>query len=277
LSYNGGVSTLYIVATPIGNMEDISLRALRVLREVKLIAAEDTRKTRRLLNHYDVATPLTSYYEHNKLSKLEDIMRRLEEGDVALVSDAGMPGISDPGYELVAAAVESGFQVVPIPGASAIITALAASGLPTDRFCFLGFLPNRKTARRKFLEAVAPDKSTIIVYEAPHRIPESLADMLAIFGDRHIAACRELTKLYEEIFRGTISEAIEHFEHPRGEFTLVIEGNTGKIEKPEPQDIEQRLESLRKAGKSAKQATIELAAETGIPKKELYRLWLKQK
>jgi 16S rRNA (cytidine1402-2'-O)-methyltransferase len=271
------VSTLYIVATPIGNMEDISLRALRVLREVKLIAAEDTRKTKRLLTHYDIATPLTSYYEHNKLSKLDEIMRRLGEGDIALVSDAGTPGISDPGYELVVAAVERGFEVVPIPGPSAIITALAASGLPTDRFCFLGFLPNRKTARRKFLEQVAAEKGPMIFYEAPHRVSETLGDMLDIFGDRRIAICRELTKIYEEIFRSTISEAIEHFVQPRGEFTLVIEGDNGKKGKPAPQDIEQRLEAFRRAGKSAKQATTELAAETGIPKKELYRLWLKKK
>ena len=277
MSYNVSVSTLYIVATPIGNMEDISLRALRVLKEVKLIAAEDTRKTKRLLTHYDIKTPLTSYYEHNKLHKLEEIIRRLEEGDIALVSDAGIPGISDPGYELVATAIERGFQVVPIPGPSAIVAALAVSGLPTDKFCFLGFLPNRKSARCKLLEHVAAEKSSLIVYEAPHRIPESLADMLEILGDRRIAACREMTKIHEEIFRGTISQAIEQFAQPLGEFTIVIEGNTGKTEKVAVEDIEHRLAALRKAGKSAKQATTELAKETGIPKKELYRLWLKQK
>jgi len=185
---------LYVVATPIGNLEDVTLRALRVLREVKLVAAEDTRKTRRLLNAYDIKTPMTSYYEHNKMTKLEYILDFLKEGDVALVSDAGMPGISDPGYELIAAASERRIQVVPIPGASSVTTALAVSGLPTDRFIYIGFLPNKASARREALKTAANEPGTIIILEAPHRITAALEDILGVFGDRRIAVCRELTK-----------------------------------------------------------------------------------
>ena len=176
--------TLYIVATPIGNLEDISLRALRILKEVKLIAAEDTRKTSRLLTHYQITTPMTSYYEHNKLAKLNRMLDYLEQGDMALVSEAGMPGISDPGYELIAAAVEHGIPVVPIPGASTVTTALAVSGLATDRFTFLGFLPNKSAARRHVLESAKEEKGTLLVLEAPHRVQDSLQDMLAVLGDR---------------------------------------------------------------------------------------------
>jgi 16S rRNA (cytidine1402-2'-O)-methyltransferase len=214
---------LYVVATPIGNLEDVSLRAIRILREAKIIAAEDTRKTRRLLTLYNIKTPVTSYYEHNKLTKLDYIIELLSEGDVALVSEAGMPGISDPGYELIAAASKQGFTVVPIPGPSAVTTALAVSGLPTDRFLYTGFLPNRSSARRRALEAIASETGTIIVLEAPHRITATLSDILAVFGDRRLAIGRELTKLHEEIFRGTVSEALAHF--------------TGKIRKKNPNSL----------------------------------------
>ena len=258
-------------------MEDISMRALRVLREVKLIAAEDTRTTGRLLARYDIKTSLTSYYEHNKLTKLEEIIGRLSEGDMALVSDAGMPGISDPGYELVAAAVERGFNVVPIPGPSAIVAALAVSGLPTDRFCYLGFLPNRKTPRRKFLEQIVTEKSTLIFYEAPHRVIESLTDMREMFGDRRIAVCREMTKIHQEIFRGSISEALKHFTQPRGEFTIVVAGHAAQPEEISMDDIKAKINKMRRAGKSAKDSAAELTKETGLPRKELYRLWLQQK
>ena len=181
---------LYIVATPIGNLEDISLRALRVLREAKLIAAEDTRKTRRLLGAHDIRTPMTSYYEHNKLTKLDHILAALDEGDVALVSEAGMPGISDPGYELIAAAHERGVAVVPVPGPSAVITAMAVSGLPTDRFVYIGFLPGRAAARRRALDSVAAEPGSIVLLEAPHRLPAALADILQVLGDRRLAVCR---------------------------------------------------------------------------------------
>jgi 16S rRNA (cytidine1402-2'-O)-methyltransferase len=266
---------LYVVATPIGNLEDITLRALRVLREVKLIAAEDTRKTRRLLATYEIKTPLTSYFEHNKLTKLDYILGRLKEGDVALVSEAGMPGISDPGYELIVATSRRKIPVVPVPGPSAITTALAVSGLPTDRFIFIGFLPPRASARRRALEAVMAEPGTIVALEAPHRLAAALADILLVLSDRRIAVCRELTKLYEETFRGTVSEAIARFTEPRGEFTLVIEGNITPQRPQLTEAIERQLQQLYLAGATAKEAVATLAGETGLKKKDLYQTWLK--
>ena len=268
--------TLYVVATPIGNLEDISLRALRTLREVNLIAAEDTRKTKRLLVAYDIRTPMTSYHEHNKLTKLDYILDRLQGGDVALVSEAGTPGISDPGYELVLAASRSGIPVVPIPGASAVITALTISGLATDRFTYLGFLPRKAGERRKLLESAADDLGTIIIMETPHRLTEALKDIVTIFGDRRIAVCRELTKLHEEVFRGSIRQAIQHFAQPIGEFTLVIEGNVEKLQAGLTADIKEQLRGMHLSGIKAKEAVAKVAGETGLSKKELYRAWLKQ-
>ena len=266
---------LYIVATPIGNLEDISLRALRTLREVKLIAAEDTRKTRRLLVTYEVKTPVTSYHEHNKWTKLGYILGCLDDGDVALVSDAGMPGISDPGYELIVACAQRGIPVVPIPGPSIAITALAVSGLPAERFIYLGFLPHKSSGRRRVLESVVDEYGTIVVLEPPHRLLASLNDILLVLGDRKVAVCRELTKVHEEVFRGTISQAIEHFTEPRGEFTLVIEGR-GEKDKPQlTEDIERRLHQMHLSGVTAKEAIATVAGETGLSKKELYRAWLK--
>ena len=265
---------LYIVATPIGNLEDISLRALRTLREVKLIAAEDTRRTSQLLAAYDIKTPMTSYHERNKLAKLHYILDRVEEGDVALVSDAGMPGISDPGHELIVAASQRGIAVVPIPGASAVITALVVSGLDTGKFIYLGFLPHKDSARRRLLESVAAESATIVVLESPHRLLAALNDILEVLGDRKIAVCRELTKVYEEVFRGKVSQAVEHFAEPRGEFTLVIEGRE-EPEKPQlTEAIEKQLNQLRRSGMGAKQAVAKVAEETGLSKKELYRAWL---
>lgn len=267
--------TLYIVATPIGNLEDISLRALRVLREVKLIAAEDTRKTRRLLTAYDIKTPMTSYYEHNKLTKLERILDCVKEGDVALVSEAGMPGISDPGYELILAAGQHNIPVVPVPGPSAVTTALAVSGLPTDRFTYIGFLPNKAGARRRALESVADEPGTIITLEAPHRLLASLEDIRNTLGDRRIAVCRELTKLHEEVFRGTAGEAIKYFVEPRGEFTLVIEGKGTKDRPRLTEDVERQLHQMYLAGATAKEAVVAVAGETGLPRRELYQTWLR--
>jgi 16S rRNA (cytidine1402-2'-O)-methyltransferase len=221
-----GVAILYVVATPIGNLEDISLRALRLLGEVKLIAAEDTRKTRHLLNAYRIETPLTSYHEHSARAKLDYLLGYLEKEDLALVSEAGMPGLSDPGYDLIVAAVERGISVVPIPGASAAITALVVSGLPTDQFVYVGFLPRRKGQRQRLLGSIADESRTILAFETPHRLRETLNDTLEILGDRRISVCRELTKVHEEIFRGRLSQAKEHFVEPRGEFSLVIEGKT---------------------------------------------------
>ncbi len=266
---------LYIVATPIGNLEDISLRALRILREVKLIAAEDTRRTRHLLTTYDIKTPITSYHEHNKWTKMDYILSCLEDGDVALVSDAGMPGMSDPGHELVMAASQRGIPIIPIPGPSIVVTALAVSGLPAERFIYPGFLPHRASARRRLLESIADEPATIVVLESPHRLLAALNDILLILGDRKIVVCRELTKIHEEISRGTVSQAIAHFTEPRGEFTLVIEG---KREKDKPQlteAIEKQLHQMRLSGVTAKEAITKLAEETGLSRKELYQAWLR--
>ncbi len=266
---------LYVVATPIGNLEDITLRALRTLREVKLIAAEDTRKTKRLLATYDIRTHTTSYHEHNKWTKLGHILGCLDNGDVALVSNAGMPGISDPGYELIVAASQRGIPVVPIPGPSAITTAIAVSGLPAEQFIYLGFLPSRTGGRRRVLESVADERGTIVAFESPHRLSAAIEDILSVLGDRRVAVCRELTKVYEEVFRGTASQALEHFASPRGEFTLVIEGKREK-EKPQlTEDIESKLHHMRLSGISAKEAIARVAEETGLSKKELYRAWLR--
>ena len=269
------MSVLYIVATPIGNLEDISLRAIRVLREVNLIAAEDTRKTRRLLARYDIGTPMTSYYEHSKRSKLEYILERLKQEDIALVSEAGMPGLSDPGYELVTAASERGIRVVPIPGPSAVITALVVSGLPTDRFSYLGFLPHKTAARKRLLESAAGEPGSIVVLETPHRLRAALEDIRLVLGDRRIAVCRELTKRFEEVYRGTVSQASEHFRTPRGEFTLVIEGKRAPKQPPMTAEIEEQLHYQDLSGATAKEAIARIAGETGLPRKELYRTWLK--
>jgi 16S rRNA (cytidine1402-2'-O)-methyltransferase len=217
---------LYVIATPIGNLEDIPLRALRLLREVKLIAAEDTRTTRHLLNAYNIKTPLISYHEHSKRAKLDYLLDYLDKEDLALVSEAGMPGLSDPGYELIIAAIERGISVVPIPGASAVITALVVSGLPTDQFLYVGFLPRRKGQRQRLLSSIVDERRTIVAFETPHRLSEALRDIEEILGNRRLSVCRELTKVHEEIFRGRVSQAREHFVEPRGEFSLVIEGKT---------------------------------------------------
>ncbi len=265
---------LYVVATPIGNLEDISLRALRVLREVRLIAAEDTRKTKRLLKTYDIQTPMTSYHEHNEKAKLDYILNYLKEGDVALVSEAGMPGVSDPGYELIGAANRSGIPVIPVPGPSAVITALVVSGLPTDRFLYLGFLPRRASARRQALKSVAQETGTLVILEAPHRVQQTLNDLQLVLGNRQLAVCRELTKLHEEVFRGTVSQAVARFTEPRGEFTLVIEGKRDTSQPKLNKDIEKQLGDMYQRGIKAKEAIASVAAETGLSRRELYRAWL---
>jgi 16S rRNA (cytidine1402-2'-O)-methyltransferase len=221
------MSTLFIVATPIGNLEDITLRALRVLAEVDLIAAEDTRQTKILLTKYDIHTPLTSYHKFNIRAKTAQIIEFLLAGKkIALVSDAGMPGISDPGYELIAAAVEKNIRVEPIPGPSAAITALAVSGLPTDRFIFVGFLPKKPGKKKKNLEKLKAESGTIIIYESPFRLVKTLKDLQMIFGERRLAVCRELTKKFEEIVRGKVGEVLARFEKSgvKGEIVLVVEG-----------------------------------------------------
>ena len=216
---------LYVVATPIGNLEDITLRALRILREVPLVAAEDTRVTRTLFHAHDIHSPLVSFHEFTSSARRGRLVDRLGEGDVALVTDAGMPGISDPGFPLIRDALAAGHEVVPVPGASSVLAALVASGLPTHSFCFLGFLPRTSAQRRKLLERHAAAETTLVVFESPHRVLKALADIVASLGpDRPLAVARELTKKFEEVFRGTAATAQAHFEHhpPRGEFTLVI-------------------------------------------------------
>ena len=261
------------MSTPIGNLEDITLRALRVLGEVKLIAAEDTRKTKHLLTNHGIKTRLTSYHEHNKVAKLEYLLEQLNENDVALVSEAGTPGLNDPGYELISAAVERGFEVIPVPGASVVVTALVISGLPTDRFLYLGFLPRKQGERKRVLGSLAGEKATLVALEAPHRVLRALADLGETLGNRRIAVCRELTKIHEEVFRGTVSAAIEHFAEPRGEFTLVIEGNREPV-RLSSADVEAALVRLRRAGMRGKEAAARVASESGLSKREVYKLWL---
>ncbi len=265
---------LFVVATPIGNLEDISLRALRILREVKLIAAEDTRRTRQLLNSYGIHTQLTSYNEHNRQVKLAYLLSCLGEKDIALVSEAGMPGMSDPGYELIVAAVEQGIPTVIVPGASIVVTALVASGLPTRQFIYLGFLPRRKGERRQLLASVAAEPRTIIALESPHRLLATLNDVIDTLGDRRLAVCREMTKLYEEVFRGKASQAREHFHQPKGEFTLVIEGRVSRDKPKLTEEVTQQLRRLRHQGKTAKEAIAQVAKMTKMPRRELYRTWL---
>lgn len=266
---------LYVVATPIGNLEDISLRAIRTLKEVCLIAAEDTRKTRILLNKYDISTKLTSYYEHSKQIKTATLLDRLiNDENIAIVSEAGMPGISDPGYELIQAAIENGINVVPIPGPSAVTTALVVSGLPVSEFTYIGFLPRKKAERKKLLELIADEPRTIVAFEAPHRIKASLSDIKEILGARQIAVCRELTKLHEEVFRGSVAQAIEHFDNPRGEFTLVIEGKTKEEQAIDVSAIKEELKQLKKSGIKAKEATVKISKEHGITRKQVYDIWL---
>ena len=268
------MGTLYVVATPIGNLEDITLRAVRVLREAGLIAAEDTRTTRVLLRQFGITTRLVSYNEHNMRRRTPELLSALETGDVALVSEAGTPGVSDPGHELIASAIAAGIPVVPIPGPSAVITALVASSLPMRQFTFLGFPPRRAGERRRALSAAAREPRTIVFFESPHRLRATLDAMDETFGDRRVAVCRELTKTFEEVFRGTASEALAHFLEPRGEFTIVVEGATPGAERASESEVRAELDRLRAAGASAKDAVAAVAAAFGSPKREVYRLWI---
>jgi 16S rRNA (cytidine1402-2'-O)-methyltransferase len=274
------MGTLYLVATPIGNLRDITLRALDVLRAVPLIAAEDTRSARRLLDHFDAACApsgkarLISYNEHNARARTPVLLDALAAGDVAVVSDAGTPGISDPGHHLVVAAIEAGHPVVPIPGASAVVAAVAASGLPSRRFHYLGFLPRQSGARRAALRAAAASGDTLVVYESPHRLRQTLGDVLAALGDRRIAVCRELTKRYEETWRGTVSAAIDRFSEPRGEFTLVIEGGApAEAADAAGEDVGKTVAELRAAGIPSKEAVAELVRRCGLGRRAAYAAW----
>jgi 16S rRNA (cytidine1402-2'-O)-methyltransferase len=268
------MGSLYLIATPIGNLEDMSPRAVRTLRQACLIAAEDTRVTRKLLTHFDIHTPLTNYFEHNKLTKLDSILATLTGGDVALVSDAGMPAINDPGYELVKAALAAGHTVCPVPGPSAPVAALAASGLPTDAFLYLGYLPRKASERRESLRQVESLPYTLIFLETPHRLSAALADLESALGDRQIAVARELTKVHEEIWRGTIDRAVEHFTktEPRGEFTLVVEGKAKDEKQKWTEDkVMIAVKFGLKLGESPSALAKRVAQESGWARKEIYK------
>jgi 16S rRNA (cytidine1402-2'-O)-methyltransferase len=269
---------LYIVATPIGNLEDITLRAIRTLKEADVIAAEDTRHTQILLNHFAIKTPLTSYHEHNERAKTGQLVTRLERGEsIALVSDAGTPAISDPGFRLVVEAVRAGIRVIPIPGASAAIAVLSASGLPTDGFVFTGFLPARKQERRSRLQELRGGSYSLVIYETPHRLKESLDDIGKILGDRRIVLAREVTKLHEEFLRGSVSEVIREVSQReiRGEITLVIEGRTGEISTSE-EGLRAEIDKLKDDGTRVKEIAEILGEKYGYSKREIYRLALEQ-
>jgi 16S rRNA (cytidine1402-2'-O)-methyltransferase len=268
------MSTLFLVATPIGNLEDITARAVRVLSEVDLIAAEDTRQTKKLLNHLHIRTRLESYYEQNKLTKLDTILSALEQGNVALVSDAGTPALNDPGYELVRAVLDAGHQVSPIPGPSAPVAALVASGLPTDRFLYIGYLPRKSSQRVHNLGEIQHDTCTLVCLETPHRLVDALEDIFAILGDRKIAVARELTKLHEEIFRGKVTQAVEYFKASpvRGEITLVISGASQDVKRWSSDRVQSALKDALSLGESPSRIARNIAAESGWPRRELYKM-----
>jgi len=269
--------TLYIVATPIGNLEDITFRAIRTLKEVDLIAAEDTRHSRKLLTHYGIAARMTPYHDHNEQLKTDYLLEKLNEGQsIAIITDAGTPCIADPGYRIVKAATEQGIRVVPIPGASALATALSASGLPTDRFVFEGFLPAKSGKRRARLTDLKGEERVIIFYEAPHRLVSTLTDMAEVMGERAAVVGRELTKIHEEFRNGSLAELAEHFTNypPKGEIVILLHPKGAEEPVPEA-DIEALLSSyLFNERLSVKDASTRVAAETGRPKSELYTLAL---
>ena len=276
--------TLYIVGTPIGNLEDLTPRAARILAEVSLVAAEDTRVTRRLLSHLGIRPRTTSFHQHNWREKMDRVLAELAEGDVALVTDAGMPGISDPGSELVVAATQAGFKVEIVPGPSAVTAALALSGFSGDAFLFLGFLPRRKKDRVAALREASASAVPLVIFEAPHRLRATLADMDTVFGGRPLAVCRELTKLHEEVFRGAAAQALDHFAAPRGEVVVVIQGRPVETvadpgaeladEAATNLDLQQRLAGLRKDGVRAKDAVAAIAESTGLAKNRVYQAWV---
>ena len=276
--------TLYIVGTPIGNLEDLTPRAARILAEVSLVAAEDTRVTRRLLSHLGIRPRTTSFHQHNWREKMDGVLAELAEGDVALVTDAGMPGISDPGSELVVAAAEAGFNVEVVPGPSAVTAALSLSGFSGDAFLFLGFLPRRKIDRLAALREASMSAVPLVLFEAPHRLRATLADLDTVFGGRQLAVCRELTKLHEEVFRGAAAQALEHFASPRGEVVLVVQGwqaeDSGQPGAGDENEVatelnlRQMLSDLKEDGVRAKDAVAAVAESTGLAKNRVYQAWV---
>ncbi|MGN0150849.1 MAG: 16S rRNA (cytidine(1402)-2'-O)-methyltransferase [Wujia sp.] len=271
--------TLYLVATPIGNLEDMTYRAVRILREVDLIAAEDTRNSIKLLNHFEINTPMTSYHEHNKYEKAVELVAKLTEGkNIAVITDAGTPGISDPGEELVRQSYEAGITVVPVPGACAAVNALIASGLPTRRFAFEAFLPMDKKERRAVLDELENETRTIVIYEAPHRLKKTLEELAAKLGDREVNVCRELTKKHEEFYRTTLMQAVGYYgeNEPRGEFIIVIHGKSREAILEEERgrwdemDISDHIRMYMNQGMDKKEATRQVAKDRGIPKRDVY-------
>lgn len=269
---------LYIVATPIGNLEDITIRALRILREVGLIAAEDTRRTKNLLSAHRIDTPLTSLHAHNERQKSELLISKLSEGtDIAYVSDAGTPGISDPGYFLINRAIERGVKVVPIPGVSAVTTALSVSGFPMDTFVFFGFLPSKESRRRSFLYSIKEEEKTLVFYESPKRLLHALHDMEIVFGDREVVVTRELTKVFEEIIRGRLSQIMEMLKKRaiKGEITIIVKGQREKTPDRSDDEIRECFLRLRNDPRLSQRDIIErISEELDIPKKRAYRLVL---
>ncbi len=279
-NHGNGCGTLYLCATPIGNLEDISFRVIRTLREVDLIAAEDTRHTIKLLNHFEIKTPMTSYHEYNKVDKAKYLVEKMREGtNVALVTDAGTPGISDPGEELVRQCYEAGIPVTSLPGPAACIVALTLSGMNTRRFCFEAFLPSDKKEKQRILEELKEETRTIILYEAPHRLVRTLEEIREVLGDRRITLCRELTKKYEETWQGTIGEALIRYEseEPKGECVLVIEGKSF-LEKEEEKkqvweemSVEEHVAFYERSGMERKEAMRMAAKDRGISKRDVYQ------
>jgi len=286
LSENKDTGILYICGTPIGNLEDITLRSLKILKEVNLIAAEDTRHTLKLLNHYQINTKITSYYEYNKFKKAPYLVEILKNGqDIALVSDAGMPGISDPGYVLINLALENNIKIIPIPGVSALITALVVSGLPADKFVFEGFLPRKTKERKRYFKSIENEERTIIFYETPHRLRRALKDMLDVWGNRKIVIARELTKMYEEIIRGKLSQVLSEIDSKeiKGEITLVVQGGVKKktndiIDFIKDECIMQEyLKKLKNQGYSNKEIIKITQEKLNIPKNLIYKKLLEMK
>ncbi|HZK40708.1 MAG TPA: 16S rRNA (cytidine(1402)-2'-O)-methyltransferase [Atribacterota bacterium] len=286
MNENKVTGILYICGTPIGNLEDITLRALKILKEVNLIAAEDTRHTLKLLNHYQINTKITSYYEYNKFKKAPYLVEILKNGqDIALVSDAGMPGISDPGYVLIDLALKNNIKIIPVPGVSALITALVVSGLPTDKFVFEGFLPRKIKERKRYFKSIENEERTIIFYETPHRLKKALKDMLEILGDRKVVIARELTKLYEEIIRGKLSQVLTEIstKEVKGEITLIVQGGIKKKENSSTDFlikeciIEEYLKKLKNQGYSNKEIIKITQEKLNIPKNLIYKKLLEMK
>lgn len=269
---------LYLVGTPIGNLEDMTFRGVRILQSVDAIAAEDTRHTGKLLQHFQITTPQISYHEHNQQQRIPELIAKLQQGkSIALVTDAGMPSISDPGYLLVKACAEAGITVIPIPGATASITALSAAGLPTDRFVFEGFLPTKGKERRQRLEELRTETRTVIFYEAPHRVRDSLKDLAAVLGvERQIVLARELTKMHEEFWRGTIAEAIAYYnqKEPQGEYTLVVAGSSPETPVITETVLKEELQALLAEGMTRSQASQHLSQVTSLPRRQIYQLAL---